>query len=266
MIQRDGKHNDRPGHDFLHPVRQPVLRAADLDERHDAGARNGSDDGALAARKAAAADDDGRDDAKLCANRDCRIADRQARELHHARKPRERAGNRIHRDLAPLDADAAQPRRALVRADGEQVAAEARVLQRDRDQNSEQDDDPDPHGSSRPLPSRTVRSMLFSQVIGASSRRSSASPLAPPRTSSMVPSVMMNGTTRRPVMSTPFISPHTAPAAIAPAAATSGHEPSRRNCAVTTVLSAMTDPTDRSIPPATITIVMPSAATHTIAV
>ena len=37
-----------------------------------------------------------------------------------------------------------------------------------------------PHGSSRPLPSRTVRSMLFSHVIGASSRRSSASPFARP--------------------------------------------------------------------------------------
>ena len=106
-----------------------------------------------------------------------------------------------------------------------------------------------PHGSSTPLPSRTVRSMLFSQVSGASSRRSSARPLAPPRTSSIVPSVMMNGTTRRPVMSTPFINPHTAPAAIAPAAATSGHDPSRRNCAVTTVLSAMTEP-DRQIDPA----------------
>ena len=76
----------------------------------------------------------------------------------------------------------------------------------------------------------------------------------------------MNGTTRSPVISTPFISPHSAPAAIAPAAATSGHDPSRSSCAVTTVLSAMTDPTDKSIPPATITIVMPSAATHTIAV
>ena len=76
----------------------------------------------------------------------------------------------------------------------------------------------------------------------------------------------MNGTTRSPVMRTPFIRPHTAPAAIAPAAATSGHDPPRSSCAVTTVLSAMTDPTDRSIPPATITIVMPSAATHTMAV
>ena len=114
-----------------------------------------------------------------------------------------------------------------------------------------------PDGSSRPLPSRTVRSRPFSHVIGASSRRSSASPFAAPRTSSIVPSVMMNGTTRRPVTSTPLIRPHAAPAAMAPAAATSGHEPSRSSSASTTVLSAITDPTDRSIPPATITIVMP---------
>ncbi len=72
-----------------------------------------------------------------------------------------------------------------------------------------------PHGSSRPLPSRTVRSSPLSQVIGASIRRSSARPFAAPRTSSMVPSVMMNGTTRRPVISTPFTSPHAAPAATA---------------------------------------------------
>ena len=107
--------------------------------------------------------------------------------------------------------------------------------------------------------------MLFSHVSGASSRRSPASPLAPPRTSSIVPSVMMNGTTRRPVTRTPFITPHAAPAAIAPAAATSGHDPPRSSWAMTTVLRAITDPTDRSIPPATITIVMPSAATHTMA-
>ena len=94
-----------------------------------------------------------------------------------------------------------------------------------------------PHGSSRPLPSRTVRSSPLSQVIGASSRRSSARPFAAPRTSSIVPSVMMNGTTRRPVMSTPFISPHDGagrqPRRPRRRRATSRHE---ETCAITTVL------------------------------
>ena len=40
----------------------------------------------------------------------------------------------------------------------------------------------------------------------------------------------------------------------------------RSTTAVTTVLSATTEPTDKSIPPETTTMVMPSAATHTITV
>ena len=42
--------------------------------------------------------------------------------------------------------------------------------------------------------------------------------------------------------------------------------PLRSSSAMTTVLSAMIEPTDRSMPPATITTVMPSAAMQTIAV
>jgi hypothetical protein len=49
MIERDRKDNDCACHNFLHPIRQPVLRAADLYEGHDACARNGSDDRAFAA-------------------------------------------------------------------------------------------------------------------------------------------------------------------------------------------------------------------------
>ena len=122
-----------------------------------------------------------------------------------------------------------------------------------------------PVGSQNPLPSRTVRSRLFSHVTGASIRRSSARPLAAPRTRSIVPSVTMNGTTRSWVTSRPLTTPHTAPAAMALAAASAG--PWRCSVtAVATVLNATTDPTDRSMPPATITIVIPSAATHTMTV
>ena len=79
-----------------------------------------------------------------------------------------------------------------------------------------------PDGSSSPLPSCAVRSRSFSHVIGASIRRSSARPFAAPRTSSIVPSVTMNGTTRSRVISRPLIAPHSAPAATAPTAASSG--------------------------------------------
>src|SRR5437660_444490 len=64
-IEPDGEHDDRPGDDLLHPVRQSLLRAADLDDRHDRRARHRADDAALAAEEAAAADDHRRDDVEL---------------------------------------------------------------------------------------------------------------------------------------------------------------------------------------------------------
>ena len=64
--------------------------------------------------------------------------------------------------------------------------------------------------------------MSFSQVVGASSRRSPDRPLAVPRTSSIMPSVTMNGTTRRRVMSRPLTRPQIAPAPIPAAAAAIG--------------------------------------------
>ena len=76
-----------------------------------------------------------------------------------------------------------------------------------------------PVGSHSPLPSRAVRSRLFSQVTGASIRRSSARPFAAPRTRSIVPSVTMNGTTRSWVTSSPLTRPQSGPGGEALAAA-----------------------------------------------
>jgi hypothetical protein len=79
-----------------------------------------------------------------------------------------------------------------------------------------------------------------------------------------MPSVTMNGTMRSRVTSAPIASPTTAPTATPPRPATSGPTRARSSShATTTVASAMVDPTDRSIPPATITRVMPSAAMPT---
>ena len=58
---------------------------------------------------------------------------------------------------------------------------------------------------------RAMRSRSFSQVIGASTRRSSARPFAAPRTISIVPSVTMKGTTRSRVIRTPLTRPQSAP-------------------------------------------------------
>ena len=59
----------RAGDDLLHPVGQPLLRAADLDDRHDRRADDRAGDRAAAARQAAAADDHRRDDVELEADR-----------------------------------------------------------------------------------------------------------------------------------------------------------------------------------------------------
>ena len=82
----------------------------------------------------------------------------------------------------------------------------------------------------------------------------------------IVPSVTMNGTTRRPVTSAPFTSPQMPPPTTPAIAAARGDQPWPSASATMTVVSATTDPTERSMPPETTITVMPSAAAHTIAV
>ena len=79
-----------------------------------------------------------------------------------------------------------------------------------------------PIGTPNPAPPRAVRSSSLSHVSGASTRRSSAMPFAAPRTSSIVPSVTMKGTTFRRVISRPLTRPQTAAAPSAPSAETAG--------------------------------------------
>ena len=59
----------------------------------------------------------------------------------------------------------------------------------------------------------------------------------------------MKGTTRSCVIRTPLIRPQSAAVAMAPSAANSGLTFMRSSCAITTVLSAIIEPTDRSMPP-----------------
>src|SRR3954471_814014 len=105
-----------------------------------------------------------------------------------------------------------------------------------------------------------------SQRAGASIFCSSARYFARPRATPIVPSVTMNGTTLSRVTSVPLIVPAHRPVAAPAIAAIDGVHPFRNASAVITEDSAMTDPTDRSMPPATITNVMPIAPRPTITV
>ena len=81
-----------------------------------------------------------------------------------------------------------------------------------------------------------------------------------PRTSTMVPSVVMNGLTLRNAITRPLASPTAAPAAI-PAATPAAMPASSITMAATQPDSAAVEPTDRSKPPPTMTKVMPMAIT-----
>src|SRR4051812_40197842 len=81
-----------------------------------------------------------------------------------------------------------------------------------------------------------------------------------PRTSTMVPSVVMNGLTLRNAITRPFASPTAAPAAI-PATTPAAIPASSITMAAMHPDSAAVEPTERSKPPPTMTKVMPMAMT-----
>jgi hypothetical protein len=74
---------------------------------------------------------------------------------------------------------------------------------------------------------------------------------------------MMKGVTRSRVTSSPVSNPAAVEARMPPQAAVHGPAPARRSDATTTVASATPDPTERSMPPCTMIIVMPTATTAT---
>ena len=81
-----------------------------------------------------------------------------------------------------------------------------------------------------------------------------------------VPSVMMKGGSRSVAIIAPFNKPMRPPASTTAATAAIVPQPLRIIRAPTTLVNAMLDPTERSIPPLTMIIVMPSAPTATITV
>ena len=111
-----------------------------------------------------------------------------------------------------------------------------------------------------------VTSRSFTQVGGTFTVCSCAIHLAMPRAMPSIPSVAMNGTTRRPVISRPLPRPTSPPATRAAAVATTGDHPAASPSAATTPVRAIAAPTERSIPPLIMISVMPIAPRATITV
>ena len=93
-----------------------------------------------------------------------------------------------------------------------------------------------------------------------------ASHLAVPRATPSMPRVAMNGTTRRRVMARALTRPTSPPVRTARRTARPGAQPSRTARAQRTPVRAIVEPTARSIPPPTITSVIPMAPMATITV
>jgi hypothetical protein len=85
---------------------------------------------------------------------------------------------------------------------------------------------------------------------------------APPRATSSMPSVTMNEGIPHPTVTRPFAAPATSPAPSASGTAAINGQPHPVSALPSSaLLSASTDPTDRSIPPTTSTNVIPIAIT-----
>ena len=227
-------------------------------------------DRAPAAEQAAAADDHGRDDVELETDGDRRIADREPRELQHAGHARRAPPPACRpRPCVRSIAHAAQPRRPLVRSDREQVPAEARVARARRATTSASSSgQPDARPADRASPP-SARSPQ--QIVQPGDRR-----LDPPLVGEALRRAAHEHHRAERDDERHDPEPGDEQAVDGAAERRRGHaaergdqrdrpgaqqQRDRRPC-----VSATIEPTDRSIPPATMTIVMPSAAMQTIAV
>ena len=172
-----------------------------------------------ASGEAAAADDDGRDHVEFEAVGDGRVADRQPRELEDAatrQAPRRSCRRRLSRARPPRRRASPSARWNQWRTDAGQIAC----MKHDRDGERENRNKPDAPGAQNPRPvraSEASRSARWRVLRGGARRREPV-----PRTSNIMPSVTMKGTTLSLVMRRPLMNPHTAPAPIPAAAADIG--------------------------------------------
>ena len=134
-----------------------VVELQDVGERaeHDrAGDR--ADHRARAAEEAGAADDDGGDGGQLVAGAVVGAAEVELAGMDDAGERRGKAGDRVDGDLDQRNRHAGKARRALVAADGEDVAAEARGVEHDGRDDGEDDEDDGRDGTTL-LNSRSPR-------------------------------------------------------------------------------------------------------------
>ena len=94
-----------------------------------------------AAEEARAADHDGGDRGQLVAGAVIGAAEVELAGMDDAGERRGEAGDRIDRDLDGRDRDAGEPRRALIAADGEDVAAEARGVEHEGGDHGDDEED-----------------------------------------------------------------------------------------------------------------------------
>ena len=111
-----------------------------------------------------------------------------------------------------------------------------------------------------------VTASSLTQVGGTFTVCSPAAHLAAPRAIPSIPRVAMKGTTRSEVIASPLTKPTRPPTIIPPSSATLGGQECLSARAVTTLVKAMFDPTERSIPPLMMIRVMPIAPSATIMV
>ena len=166
--------------------------------------------------------------------------------------PNEQAGQAVDPHLQAIDRDAARARRRFVRADGEHAAAEDGVAQHQRRQRPRAARVSQTPGATMSQSGcGNVTASSLTHVGGTFTVCWSAIHLATPRAMPSVPSVAMNGMTFRRVIEQAVDRRRRARRrARRPAPPAAGSTPSRRAIAVTTPVSAIADPTDRSMPAA----------------
>ena len=120
------------------------MRTTRANDGHDQRADHAAEHRAFAAREASAADDHGCDHVEFKPDRDRGIADCEARKLEETCQARGRAGKGIDEHLEGFHANTAQPRRVLIRANGDDVFAHTGIGQESAGDQGEDDEQPYP--------------------------------------------------------------------------------------------------------------------------
>ena len=247
------------------PVMMPLgglagadLGQAGLEHGDDEHAEERPDDGALAAHQAGAADDDRGDRGELHADAAVGIGRRQPGDLEHRSGGGERPRDDEGHQLDPTGGEPREPRRPLVGADGDEVTAPDRAGQDDLP--DEDDGDGGEEGRRDPQPGDRLRQPLDARADVLGLRV--GDPIGGAAATSSMPRVTMNEGIDQATQTAPLRNPQAAPTARQSATDGQSGQPQPAMAIPSTAPeSASTEPTERSIPPAMTTSVMPAATT-----